>query len=212
MTQVRSAALVVILAAASLAAGGEPVRFFWAAQVARGEGAAATFMVVEHDVLAVEAGDRIQFYFAGAADSHVYLLHVAVSGAVERLFPGPGEGPRLIAGQQRYFPSRQGWFTIDLPRGREQIYLLVSAAPLVELEGALRSVASAPADGRAAASKAVVGEIARLRRLHGLAAPRAPRPTTIAGTYRAPVPDLAAIATEFTADGFYARTYVLARD
>jgi hypothetical protein len=209
MTTVISIVLLARLLVPAPAA--DDVRFFWAAQLARGEGASARYSVLTEDVVATERGDRIRFYLSPAAPAHVYVLNAAQNGSLEVLFPDAGRSAAVDAGAEVHLPSGGRWFVVDQNSSRERVHLIVAAAPLGELERALQTYGQTPQSARGDAAAAVMAEIGRLRRVHGAPPPRATRPAVIAGTYRSSAPDIAATAVEVKAVRFYARTYILGR-
>jgi hypothetical protein len=186
------------------------VRFYWAAQVATGTGAAARYSVLERDVIALKSGDRFQFYISPVTSLFAYVIHQDAAGALSLLHPSsPGPATPLVPGASRYLPSRTRWFELDQTRGTERIYVLASATQLSTLEAAMQEYAAASESRKAVVAATVLDVIGRLRKEHGQLEQPPPRPVTIAGSMRAAVPDLSSVAAEVSAIRFYARTYII---
>jgi Domain of unknown function (DUF4384) len=204
-----SALLLLLLSVIGSQSPSPPnVRFYWGAQVATGPVSAPRYAPLTADVVSLKTGDRVQLYLSLAQAGYVYVLDSSSDGELTRLLPA-GDDASVKAGAQHYLPSRGSWFTLDGPPGRELIFVLVSAERLTGLETHLRAAASETADARRARGAAALQEIARLRRLHDQPESAPSRPATLAGKFRAAVPDLAATATEIRASHVYAHTYIL---
>jgi hypothetical protein len=200
--------LLAVWLASESGGGPDNVRFYWGAQVATGSESAARYAPAA-DVLSVQRGDRIQFYFSPVTPACVYLLRYGADGSLTTFFPQDGQAAVLPPGTDQYFPAKNSWFAVDAHPGRETILLLVSTGRLTTLEDRLRAHQAAAPAARGPAAAAVLKEVGRLRMAHG-PTPKPPgRPVPIAGTFRSAAPDVTTLAVLLSAPDLYARTYVL---
>jgi hypothetical protein len=185
---------------------GSLVKFYWAGQVAHASKSHPTSEPVRSTELSLGSGDRLQFYLSPAKPCYLYFLHAGPDGELETLYPeGDAAGKPLTEGSQQYL----GWYELDKQRGREMLFLVVSARPLSALERLIEDHRRAGSADRAAAARRVLDEIGRLKTRYQKPETSASHAPVIAGSMRAGPINLAAEAQEMKADTLFALTYIL---
>jgi len=182
------------------------VKFYWAGQVAHGSKTNLTSAPIRSTELSLGSGDRLQFYFSPAKACYLYFLHSGPDGELETLYPETDAASTpLPEGSQKYL----GWYELDTHRGREMLFLVVSAAPLANLQRLIDEHRRAGSTDRAAAARRVLDEIGRLKTKYQKPEMSASHVPVIAGSMRAGTINLAAEAQEMKADTLFALTYIL---
>lgn len=91
------------------------------------------------------SGDRVKLAFSTNKAGYFYLTTIGSSGKVQILAPRPGEPVRVEAGNRYIFPSSPGgYFRFDSTKGQEEIWAVLSEAPLGTLAMGVGLVAQLP--------------------------------------------------------------------
>lgn len=168
----------------------------------------------------LEAGAQIKMYFRLEKKAFVYVIHQNAAGELNLLFPlrfyGPDSEPRR--GESYYLPGGDAWLALGEGAGEENIFLLVGTERMVRLEELLGDYAVSAKEKKPNLAGEVLREIQALRSKHRDLSASAERPITMAGRVRGmqePVassqPDVALLADEITAAGFFSRTIAIQR-
>lgn len=86
---------------------------------------------------AFRSGDRFHLRVTANSDGYLYVFNRNSNGDVDRLLPRKISEPMKIHRFSEYMLPRDGWFRLDKAKGPEDIYVMVSAEPLGDLDGAL---------------------------------------------------------------------------
>lgn len=97
----------------------------------------------------MQRGEHVRFRFKANFAGYVYVVNHGTSGARVLLFPNAGTGMdnAVQAAKEYRVPSTQASFRIDGPAGHDQVFWIISPAPLGESE-ALRLTSSPPPEPR----------------------------------------------------------------
>ncbi len=102
------------------------------------------------------SGDTVRFRLRPAVDGFLYVMDLNTSGKYEVLFPLPetGNDNRIAKGHDYFVPatSKNGWFEIGGPAGRETIYFVLSPIELTIGQMQNRATANLPPQGIAPGS------------------------------------------------------------
>ena len=160
------------------------LRLRWSMGAVVAVGDSTDYQIVEGAVTMSE-GDRFRLCAEVVLECHLYVVHVAPSGAVTALHPvkpvfdgGVGDGREIL------LPSGGRWFTLDAETGIERIYLVASVERQEELERALATHAAASVAGQSESGAAVRKLLLGLRRSTGNFTRSAEKPVSIAGVVR----------------------------
>jgi hypothetical protein len=160
-------------------------------------------------------GDRLKIFFEPKSDQYFYLVHLSSQGELTPLHPPAAQAARVPKGTQLFIPSGGNWFELDGHAGQEKFFLIASAERLDRLEElCARHTAFKDKPDAGPSTDAVLDEIKRLRQQHKPLSAPAEKPVRIGGSVRgeqepsaAAFPDIAPLATEVTAPGFFTRTF-----
>ena len=86
---------------------------------------------------AFRSGDRFHLRLTANSDGYLYVFNRSSSGDVDRLLPRKMSEPMRIHRFSEYMLPREGWFRLDKAKGPEEIYVMVSAEPLSDLDSSL---------------------------------------------------------------------------
>lgn len=96
-----------------------------------------------------QAGDRFQVRLSANMDGYLYVANREANGDVHLLFPGPKRKAPRIRRYSEYLMPPDGWYRFDEDDGDEELWVLVAAEPLPEIDRAVadrdRKVRSASA-------------------------------------------------------------------
>ena len=193
------------------------LKFRWAFGALSGEGNSKKLEPVTQD-RPLKSGDRLKMLVELEQKCFVYLVHQNPQGELRLLFPYKLEqfNSDYEVARQYYVPKGNTWFELDAARGQESFYLLASGDRLSGLETLLAQYDAGDAVSKPDLAKQVVAEIRNLRKQARELSTPAERPVTIGGAIRGlekpkeqNAPDLAALAQEISATGFYAKTFTI---
>jgi len=199
----------------SVQQGQENVLFRWGFGALIGK--KAEFVAVTRDT-SLASGEEIKLVVELRKDCYVYVVHQSSSGEIALLFP---YSLKQFASDYKpeknyYIPKGRDWFRLDTLKGRETFYLLDSSERLLDLEARLANYQSATPAKKGQLADEVVGEIRNVRKRYRTLAAFAERPVAIGGNIRGMEkldetkrPDVSAIATEVSAQNFYAKTITI---
>lgn len=163
----------------------------------------------------LNVGDRLKIFFEPKSDQYFYLLHLSSQGELTPLHPPAVQAAKVSKGTQLFIPSGGNWFELDGHAGQEKFFLIASAERLDRLEElCARHLTLRNKPDVASSTDAILDEIKRLRQQHKPLSAPAEKPVRIGGSVRgeqqpsaASFPDIAPLATEVTAPGFFTRTF-----
>ena len=201
--------LIVFVLLASMNVGaqqrGVGVRLRFAFGALTGSGSNQKLTPITQDT-ALRTGDRIKMMVEMQQPGFAYVIYRSPKDEIELLFP-PDVKQNLQTARKYYIPGGTDWLQFDESPGSETFYVLASAERLMTLESLL---------GRHAGTAEIVAEVRRLRAQNSNAIVQADRPVIIGGNVRSidkaagrNLPDVSTIATDITANTFYARTFTI---
>lgn len=194
------------------------VNFRWAFGAITGPAESRRFEPVSAESV-LKTGDQLRMMVELVKPCFVYVLHQDARGEVELLFPYSLEQftTDYRVNQRYYVPKGDGWFELDEHTGREDFYVLASAARLTVLEDLLRDYRVAAGPARSEKARAILAEIRNVKRLHRELASTAERPVAIGGAVRGiekitggKRPDVASIADSVMSTASVARVIQVA--
>ena len=175
------------------------------------------FVSITRDT-SLSSGEEVKLVIELRSDCFVYLIHHSSSGQISLLFP---YSLRQFAADYKpeknyYVPKGREWFRLDTVKGRETFYLVASSERLLDLETELSNYEAAKPDGKGKIASQIVDEIRNIRKRFRTLATFAERPVAIGGNIRgmekldeSKRPDVSSIATEVSAQNFYAKTITI---
>lgn len=188
------------------------VRFHWAF-AARPRSDPGRLVPVTRDGV-LESGSQLKLLIQPMVPCFVYVFHRGPNGAITSLFP-ERPGASTAVGDLQYVPPGSRWMTLDDETGSESFHLLASGQRLEVLERLLASRAEAEAGAAREIDRAILDEVARLRRSHPLST-EVERPISIGGRLRSQggeanswLDQLGRLAVEISAEEFFARTFTI---
>jgi hypothetical protein len=77
----------------------------------------------------LHSGDRFQIAFETNKDAYVYVFFQDNAGKITALFSGkvPGDKPHKL-------PGEHDWFKLDESKGREEVHVMASKRPIINLD------------------------------------------------------------------------------
>jgi hypothetical protein len=161
----------------------------------------------------LQEDDQINFLVGLKETCHVYVIYRDIQDEITVMFSENLEKPDSKKKITAWTYHRIGPFILDDQIGTTRVHLIASHEPLLDLEKHLTAYDAAKPAQKTEASKAVVNEISSLRRAHRKLAKPAERPANLAGVFRGDQkdhkPNLADLAVEISATGFYAKTFTI---
>lgn len=193
------------------------VAFRWAFGALTGQANDRRLESVTQDRV-LRTGDKIKMFLEPGRMCFVYVIHHNSQDEVSLLFPyslDQFERDYAISGKY-YIPRGQSWYELDRNPGTEAFHVIASVQRLPELERLLGEMHQAEGPRKAELSKMVLNEIRIQKKQHRELAAPAERPVNIGGAVRGleksttgGYPDVAVLAQEIAAIGFYARTFTI---
>ncbi len=193
------------------------VAFRWAFGALTGQGNDRRLEAVTQDRV-LRTGEKIKMFLEPGRMCFVYVIHHNSQDEVSLLFPydlGQFDRDYAVSGKY-YIPRGQSWYELDRNPGTEAFHVIASFQRLPELERLLGEMDRAGGPRKAELSKMVLSEIRSQKKQHRELAAPAERPVNIGGAVRGlekstagGYPDVAVMAQEITANGFYARTFTI---
>lgn len=165
----------------------------------------------------LKTGDQLKLFVELEKKCFVYLIYHSAQGELSLLFPYDLRQftKDYTMGKKYYIPQGDRWFELDENVGSETFYLLASAQRLIELEALLGKYISADPVKKSKLVKQILTEIRKIKRQHRKFTTIAERPVPIGGSVRGiskdekPLPDIATIAVEISANNFFSRTFTI---
>jgi hypothetical protein len=193
------------------------ISFRWAFGAVVGPKTDRRLVAITRDTT-LKSGDQLKMFVELQKKCFVYLIYHSGQGEIHLLFPYKiqqfDKDYQLL--KRYYIPKGDLWFELDQKVGMESFYLLASAQRLTGLEALLTAYNRSERSNKAEQVKQILAEIKRIRKQSRKLATVAERPVPIGGNVRgvdrdkgAACPDIAPIAGEVTATGFYGRTYTI---
>ena len=165
----------------------------------------------ETDKVSISAGDKIAMYVEPDESTYVYLYLLDSNHKLIPLFPrnlaGNNLENELKAGKGTYIPGRYEWLSFDDKKGLESFYLLASPKRLNNLETLTRNYVETEKEEDLAKQK-VLDEIKGIKSAVVLQTPQE-KPVPFGGRVRTLEIDIAELAVEVKAKGFYSKTIIL---
>jgi Domain of unknown function (DUF4384) len=163
----------------------------------------------------LRAGDRLKIFFEPKSDQYFYLLHISPQGELTPLYPSAAQTAKVVKGTQLFVPTGGNWFELDGHVGQEKFFFIATAERLERLEElCAHHLTLREKPDVQSSTDAILDEIKRLRQKHKPLSAPAEKPVRIGGSVRgeqqpsaAAFPDIAPLATEVTAPGFFTRTF-----
>ncbi|MGV8073953.1 MAG: DUF4384 domain-containing protein [Syntrophobacteraceae bacterium] len=196
---------------------GENIKFLWAFGALVQDGSDRNFEPVTKD-RSLKSGDKFKMLVEPHTGCYVYVIYNNSQDDVALLFPYSTEMFSSERGVSKKYliPENNTWFELDKNIGTETFYLLASDSPLTELEILLTQFQTADAAAKPETAKQILGEIRRIKKERKEMAAPAERPVNLGGAVRGiekpqktNLPDIASIAREISAVGFYGKTFTI---
>lgn len=163
------------------------------------------------DKISISAGDKIAMYLEPDEGTYVYLYLLDSNNKLIPLFPRSlvrkDLENELKLGKGTYIPGKHKWFSFDGEKGYETFYLLASPEPLSTLEKLTRNYVDTEKE-QDLAKQEVLDEIKGIKTAVVLETPQE-NPIPFGGGVRALEIDIAELAVEVKAKGFYSKTIIL---
>jgi hypothetical protein len=195
----------------------ENVAFHWAFGALVGNDTERKLEPITGDRV-LRSGDRLKMMVELRKPCYVYVIYYGPQDQVKMLFPySLSQLTTDYQPAKRYYlPQGGAWFELDQNTGSEVFHVLASPERLKGLEAVLSLYDAAEADRKPTTAKQVLAEIRELKKRNRQLATAAERPISIGGNVRgmdrpagADGPDVAAIAQDISAAGFYSRTITI---
>ncbi len=213
---------VVLLSAAGLYAQTAPplnnVQYTWAFVARAGEAGHRHIGVITKDT-ALKSGDEFKVFVNLTKNCFVYIIHKNSDGQLALLFPYDTSMFRneYSVDKNYYVPKGRQWFTLDKNQGTETFYVFASSERLTALETSLHGYFVSETGKKADAAAVVVNEMKETKKRFRTFSTIAERPITIAGNVRGEQTrsidpdriDIATLATEISANNFFAKTITI---
>jgi hypothetical protein len=167
---------------------------------------------------ALNSRDRLKMMVELQKECYVYIIYYGTQDQVKLLFPySLSQLTTDYQPNKRYYiPQGGAWFELDQNVGSEVFHVLASAERLKGLEAVLNQYDSAATENKPSVAKQILAEIRDLKKQNRQLATPAERPINIGGNVRgldrpqgADGPDVATIAQDIMASGFYSRTITI---
>jgi len=151
-------------------------------------------------------------------DCYVYVVHQGSNDEIDLLFPYEIRQFQTdyTVDKNYYIPKGRNWSALDNNTGKEIFFLIASAERLLDLEVKLGNYFSADESKRQPLAGDIVSEIRSVRKRYSTYATIAEKPLTVGGNIRgtdkvdgARRPDVAAIATQVSANNFFSKTITI---
>ena len=166
----------------------------------------------------LKTGDQFKILLELQEKCFVYVIYHSSQDDVYILFPYSLQQftTDYTISKKYYIPQGDMWFELDVNVGRETFYLLASAKRLIEIEALFGQYISADPVKKHGLVKQILFEIRKIKRQHRKFTAFAERPVPIGGSLRgltkgekSPLPDIATIAVEISANNFFSRTFTI---
>lgn len=197
--------------------GDENVSFNWAFGALVGSGAEQRLEPIRRDT-ALKSGDQLKMLVTIEKKCFVYVFYQNPQGELKMLFPYSLQqfAANYDVGTKYYIPQGEGWFRLDEHTGSETIHLIASAHRLASLEDLWSQYEKAQGVHKPAIGKLIVAEIRKIKKQNRELTAPVERPVAIGGNIRGvrnpgesnPL-DVASIADEIRANGFYGRAFTI---
>lgn len=193
------------------------VCFRWAFGAIVGAENNLKFVSITRDTI-LKTGDQFKMLVELQKKCFVYVIYHSTQSEVYMLFPYHLQQFSIdyTTAKKYYMPQGDMWFELDENVGRETFYLLASAQRLIKLEALFEKHISAGTVRKQELVKQILTEIRKIKRQHRKFTTIPERPMPIGGSVRgitkdekAPLPDIATIAVEISANNFYSRTFTI---
>ncbi len=164
----------------------------------------------------LNTGDRVKMMVEMEKECYVYVIYSGTQDQVKLLFPYTLAqlNTDYQPAKRYYIPQGPAWFELDQNIGTEVFHVIASPQRLKGLEATLTQYDSSEEANKPSIAKQILAEIRELRKQNRQLTTTAERPINIGGNVRGlerPVgndgPDVATIAQDITAGGFYSRTF-----
>jgi len=206
------------LAAAQAGEGDEAaVGFRWALGALMGAGEEEKLEAIKQDT-ALKSGDQLKMLVELEKKCFIYVIHQNAQGELKMLFPYSLQqfATDYDIGKKYYIPQGDDWLRLGEQTGSETIHLLASAQRMEAIENLWSQYEPADASHRPEIGKLLLAEIRNVKKQNREVTSRVERPVTIGGNIRSiqqpqesdPL-DVAAIADEISANGFYGRAFTI---
>jgi hypothetical protein len=191
--------------------------FRWAFGAIESSGHELEFSAITRDTT-LKTGDKLKMLVELKNKCFVYVIYHSAQGEMSMLFPYDTQQftRDYQTAKKYYIPQGNRWFELDDNVGSETFYLFVSAQRLIKLEAFFSKYTAADPVKKQDLAKQILTEIRKIKRYHRKLTTFAERPVPIGGSVRgstkdekAPLPDIATIAVEISADNFFSRTFTI---
>jgi hypothetical protein len=206
---------VAIPATAAQEEGG--IAFRWAFGALVGKDADHKLEPITAD-RALKTGDRLKMMVELQKECYVYVIYYGPQDQVKLLFPYTLSqlSTDYQVRKRYYIPQGAAWLELDQNVGTEAFHVLASAQRLEGLEAVLSQYDTAETESKPGVAKQVLAAIKDLKKQNRQLATTAERPINIGGNVRGldrpqggDGPDVAGLAQDITAGGFYNRTITI---
>jgi hypothetical protein len=210
-------AISLTLAPVIAAAEEDAIAFRWAFGAQVGDGPERKLEAITKDRV-LKSGDRLKMMVELQRSCFVYVIYSGPQDQVKLLFPySLAQITTDYQPTKRYYIPQDGaWLELDQNPGNEVFHVLASSQRLTNLETLLTQYEAAETGQKPTVAKQVLAEVRELKKQNRQLATAAERPISIGGGVRgldrqpgSDGSDIAAIAQDITASGFFGRTFTI---